>query len=510
MLHSSTLGKMPKRLIVLLAVLASLAGCTMGTTVVGNLPSGVSATTITINSIRVYWTRDPADLSTDTVIVMFGTSIIEDTVIAASPIDSATVTGLAAGVNYTILIGSASGRSQPYPYTLQLTYIPTNVAVISEDTLAIVVTWTRNFNDTSADTLYVTTTNGELAGDSPIIVPPGKSTATVSGLMAGVSYVISVTCATGSSTALGYTVPGVPTNVMFNSLSASTIGVKWSRGVNDTATDTIVAMNAGTVAATVIVPYSTTVTDSMGMLSGLSEGLVYQISVHVSTGISDTGTWMTVERASGIKIYEMSDTLPGDPRGLQLTKDGTQSITLPNAIIPDFVLDTIAGADTNVEFDPSFLANPLWDTTKINPNYNFIRGGLDSNYDSTNYSSDALTNTVTKIPLTTPNDSSSLVLVCQTVTNDWARIEIVPDPTNPTRLYSIASDGFKYITVNVSFQATPGLPYAGRGHPRAAKPSTKRPVHIVKPGVRNTVSSIKPTTSNPVSNIKPVIKNSGH
>jgi hypothetical protein len=512
MLHSSTLGKMQKRLLLLLVACALVAGCTMGTTVVGNEPSGLMASTLTISSIRVYWTRNPSDLTTDTVIVMLGSNIVA-TVTApylGSTNDSATVPGLASGIQYTIIVGSEAGESQPYTYTLQLTYLPTNVAVIAIDSLSITVVWTRNFNDTSADTLEVTNTTGQYAGDAPIIAPPGKDTETVTGLMPGVTYVITVVCTTGSSTALQYTEPGLPTSVMVNAMNASTIGVIWTRGVADTMADTIVARinsDTGPIAATSIV------TGDTGTVSGLVEMKPYVITIHMSTGISDTPiTWMTAERYTGIQIYEMSDTNPGDPRGLVLAANGTKPITLPNALLPDLILDTNSASPSGLELAPGDSDDmiPAGNATPIDPNYNIIPGGLNYNYRDSGYASDTLVDAV--LPVIIPSDSAggSLVIVCKTVTGNWALIEIDTQTNDSGRVYNTAANGFKYITVNVSYQAMANAPYAGRGHPRATKPVLKKPLLTAKKVFRNSPSSAKPVTSTPASSSKPVIKNSSH
>ncbi len=520
---SSTLGKVQKRLLLLLVCCASVAGCTMGTTVTGNLPSGVSASALSTSSIRVYWTRNTADITTDTVIVMLGSNIVA-TVPApylGSTNDSATVTGLAASTQYTIIIGSEAGESSPYDYTLQLTYLPTNVAVIAEDSLSITVTWTRNFNDTSTDTLEVTTPDGAYAGDAPILVPPGKDTGVVTELMPGITYDITVVCSTGSLTAITYTIPGVPTNVRVNSMSATSIGVQWTRGVGDTLPDIIVAMNGGTVVSTTSVPYGVTANDTTGVVSGLNEKVPYLICVHVSTGISDSIIWMTAERTTGLKIYEMSDNA-GDPRGLQLTSPAAVALTLPNAAKPDFILNTNSLLPSGISLDAGDSAGVNGDSTKVNPNYILVPGGLDSNFNLSNYWSDTAYEVVT--PVIIPADLTygphasmdsgniargSMVLVCQTVNDNFALIEIVPDP-NSGQLYSTASNGFKYITVNVSYQASTNQPYAGRGHPRSTKPVLKKPSATARPAFRNSPSSTKPVMSAPASSVKPVMKSLQH
>ncbi len=473
----------------------------MGTTTTGNLPTINSATTLSTTSIRVYWTRDVPDVTSDTVIVLFGTTIVSETVAPylGTTNDSAVITGLQNSTPYTIIIGSTKGESQPYNYELQLTYLPTNVAITVVDSLSITVGWMRNFNDTSADTLYVTTQSGGLAGNSPIIVPAGKDTGIVTGLQPGMTYTITVVCATGSSTAIPYTVPGVPTSLMVNSMNATSIGAVWTRGLDDTIADTIFAIDTSG-----IITRSTPIIGDTGFVSGLSEGDRYTVCVHVRTGISDSITWMTAERTTGLKIYEVSDNV-GDPRGLVLTSP-VSAISLPGMKPPDLILDTNSTLPSGISLDAGDSAMMNGNATKINPNYTFILGGLSSNYNLTNYLSDALTDTVT--PLVIPADSSygmadsthggkgSLLFVCQTVAGNWALIEIVPDP-NSHQLYSIAGNGFKYITVNVSYQAFANDPYAGRGHLRSAKPVLRKQVKTAKPVLRNSAITVRPVIKNP-------------
>ncbi len=507
MLHPSVFGKMVRSLVMLLFGCAAFVGCTMGTSTTGSGPTGISATTLSATTIRVYWTREPTDLSTDTVIVYNGTTIV-GMATAASPLDSAVVPGLTSGVAYTIYVGTTSGRSGAYTYRLQFTYIPENVTVTAQDSLSITVGWTRNLNDTSADTLYVTTTTGGLAGNSPIIVPPGLDSGTITGLVPGVTYVISVVCATGSSTAISYIMPGLPTTLMVNAMNASTIGVKWTRGIADTAADTIVARSnsvTGPIAASAIV------TGDSGIITGLSELIPYYITVHVKTGISDTPiVWMTAERTNGIQIYAMNDTM-GDPRGLQLAANSTKAIIVPGASKPDFILDTNSSDPSGIVLEAGDSAMMNGNPTKVNPNFKFIPGGLDSIYRDSSYASNAPIDTV--IPVVIPSDSTynkqgSLVLVCQTVSGNWALLEIVPAPSG--QLYSVAPNGFKYITVNVSYQAATNEPYAGRGHSGNTKAAPGKPTQVLKPGSNTIPTNAQPFNSKSASNPTTKSKISSH
>jgi hypothetical protein len=490
MLHSIPLGKTHKRLIALIVFLASLAGCTMGTSTTGNGPSGISATTLSPTSIRVYWTRDPTDLSTDTVIVMLGTTVVGTSTASylGATIDSALITGLASNVPYTIIIATASIRSQPVNYTLQLTYLPTNVAVIAQTLNSITVSWTRNDSDLTPDTLIVTTSTGALLG--LIVVPPGSSTAMVTGIVTGTTYVIVVGTLTGRSNAIMYSSP-YPGNLMVNAMNASSIGAVWTRGVADVGIDTIFAMSGNTVVA------MDTTSGSSGIVTGLSEMVPYVLSIHTDSGTSDTITWMTAERDTGIHIYEMADTILTDSVGLQLAANATKSIPIKGATNADFVLMEDKYDSSGISFNAGFLANSNWNNTKISADSIFIPGGLNNYYRDTNYATAMSGLMVDSVAI--PNDASlgSRILICQTVSGNLALIEIVPNASTG-QLYSVnPTSGFKYITVNVSYQALANAPYAGRGHAHSTKPVLKLSAGNVKPVSKNRSSNVKPITKTP-------------
>jgi hypothetical protein len=456
----------------------------MGTSVTGNLPTGVSATTLSTTSIRVYWTRDPVDLATDTVIVMLGSNIVA-TVTApylGTTLDSATVTGLTSNIPYTIIIGTEAGRCSPINYQLQFTYLPTNVAVTAQTLYTITVTWTRNPNDTTDDTLFVITSAGSLVGNTPIVVPPLGTTATVTGISAGVTYVIVVGSLTGRSTAFSYISP-YPGNLMVNAMNSTSIGAVWTRGGNDTTADTIVAMNGGTVASTLI----TSDFSSSGVVSGLQEMVPYVISVHARAGVSDTITWMTAERDSGIHIYERADSILGDSNVLILKANGITGLPFNKATNADFVLDDDTTSPSGISLDAGSNANLVWNKTMVNPDSIYAVGGLNNYYRDTNYLT--AMNAATTDSVHIPNDTGyifvgSRIVICKTASGNLALIEIVPNAST-SQLYTVGSNGYKYITVNVSYQAKAGAAYAGRGHARSIKPILKNPINIIRAAPRN-------------------------
>jgi len=470
MLLSRTIGTIPKLLLLLVAGVALFSGCTMDTTVSGNIATGVFARTLTPTTIRVNWTRDPTDVTNDTVIVMNGLTAV-DTTVVAYPLDSATVTGLASGINYTIIVRSATGNSSPIHFTLYISNVPTNVSVIAQTNVAITISWTRTATDTTADTLILLTNTGALAGGTPILIPAGTSLGVVTALVPGQAYIIIIASVTGRSSAISYTFPGLPLNLLVNAMSATSIGAKWTRGAGDTSLDTIVAMSGNSVVGT-----ATTLGDS-GIITGLTEGVPDSIFVHMSTGISKAMQWMPAERFTGLQIFEKNDSASSDPGALILAANGTKTIPWKGAANADFVLDEDTSVPSGLSFDAGSIANPAWNATKIDLNYFNVRGGLNNNYRDTAYNTSADTSLAHNIipPDTTYNSFGSRILVCMTGTGNLALIEIVPDPSG--KLYSVSSNGFKYITMNVSYQMVTNKPYAGRGRPQNSGHVVRRSAH---------------------------------
>ncbi len=344
--------------------------------------------------------------------------------------------------------------------------VSSNVAVTSATTTSVTVSWMRDPSDASADTIFVTS-GSQLVGQT--IVASGSS-GTVVGLTIDVPYSIVVASSIGRTTAISYTIAALPTNLMVNAMSASSIGAKWTRDASDYGDDTIVAMNGSTVVS------STPTMASNGIVTGLAEGTVYSISIHMSSGATASIPWMTAERTTGIKIYEKADPDAGDPSALVLAANGTGAVSLTGATNADFVLDDDASLPSGISFEAGAVFNALWNDTRVNPNANYIVGGLNNDYRGTDYSQDIIAANDNAYNL--PNDASygtkgSAVLTCQTASGNLALIEIVPD-ANTGMLYSTTADGYKYVTVNVSYQSVVNTPYAGRGHARGGMGTVER------------------------------------
>ncbi len=362
------------------------------------------------------------------------------------------LTGLALACSAGFFFSSCTNPSSPG------TGVPTNVQVTSATATSVTVSWTRDASDTGPDTVFVMS-GVALAGSSVAQSP--NSSAVVTGLTMGVGYTISVHSSSGASTSINYTIAGPPTNLMVNSASATSIGAKWTRGAGDNGADTIVAMNGSTVAGTAIVSSGST-----GVVTGLSEGISYSISVHTSSGATSGISWMTAQRSTGITIYESGDPSASDPSALVLASNATDAIPLTGASNADFVLQSDGSVPSGITFEAGAVRNGAWNDDKINGRGDYIVGGLNNDYRSTDYRNDMDTASANAYDIPNSGDyrtQGSRVLIVKTQDAHLALIEIQPDPTTGN-LYSTNAAGYKYITVNVSYQSAVNQPYAARPH----------------------------------------------
>ena len=265
-----------------------------------------------------------------------------------------------------------------------------------------------------------------------------------------------------NSTSPNNPVVGAPSNVMASSTSATSISIEWTRGSSDTGPDTIIVSSAN---ATTTTP--TGATDSKATLTGLSEGTPYTITV-ASTGGRSSITWMTAQRYTGIKIYETSDPSPLDPSALVLASNATDAIAESAATNADFVLKTESSVSSGISLEAGAVIDGSWNDNKVNGRGDYIVGGLSNDYRSTDYTQDMDTASVNAYDV--PNDAvyatkgSRVLIVKQqdpALGTHLALIEIVPDAATG-KLYSTNASGYKYITVNISYQSVVNQPYAAR------------------------------------------------
>jgi hypothetical protein len=286
--------------------------------------------------------------------------------------------------------------------------------------------------------------------------------------MLGMASLTVASCTTETTTPPATTTAGAPTSIMALSKNSTTVSIEWTRASDDNTPDTVIAMNGSTVASSAI----SGSTDTKWDVTGLTEGTAYVFSVHSTGGSSPTITWMTAERTSTVSIYETGDPSSSDPSGLVLasaTNGGTQAISLSGALNADLVLGSFV--DNTLPSGISLVAgnvhNVAWSDTKINGRGDYILGGLDNNYRATDYTNDMDTATLNAYDI--PNDAvyntkGSRVLIVKTADTHLALVEVVPDPSTGL-LYRTNATGYKYVVVNVSYQAVVNTPYAGRPHP---------------------------------------------
>jgi hypothetical protein len=265
--------------------------------------------------------------------------------------------------------------------------------------------------------------------------------------------------------------PG-PTGLMARSDNASTISLKWTRASGDIGPDTVVITGGSTAIAPVVVSAAA----STAVINGLTNGPLYSFTVHGNGGASTALQWMTAVRTNGVKIYQYSST---GASGLALNVNGTAtpiSVDTTNDpsvkskvdfILDDNIYDSGIPSPPGLSFESANFVfrggNGLRKST-LAPAAEYVVGGLDADWASTSYSA-AMSGQGTNYDLSEEADydtKGSPILLAHTPEGNFAKIEIVPDPTSH-KLYS--GSGFnKYITVNVSYQPTPNQPYAGRPH----------------------------------------------
>ncbi|HET6401822.1 MAG TPA: fibronectin type III domain-containing protein [Candidatus Kapabacteria bacterium] len=263
---------------------------------------------------------------------------------------------------------------------------------------------------------------------------------------------------------------GAPTNLEALSKDANTISIKWTRGANDTAAESVSVASNGTTTSTVQEPATVTSLD----LTTLSTGTVYTITV-TSSGGSVSIPWMTAVRTPGLRLYQFSS---GQQSGLQLNGPGGHAAVVSaasaNISTMDFYLEDVEHDNTittssGLSFEgPQFLNDPskgeTWRNSYFQDDQLYVHGGLDSTYSATDFSTflanPSAGHNSYDIPDVQENDR---VLTVATQDGNVARIDIVPDATTG-KLYS-GSGTNKYITVNVSYQPIAGKPYAARPHP---------------------------------------------
>jgi hypothetical protein len=354
------------------------------------------------------------------------------------------------------------------------TNAPSDLTAAATSSSTIVVHWKRDPADVGADTIVVTDTVGTSKMITVVVSAP-DTTGTVAGLDTGIQYKISVHSSGGVSSVLIVTT-NPPSGLEALSLDSATISVAWIRAQGDASADTIIATSS--VGPSVSIPVAS---PGAGPISipKLSEGAVYSISIHSTAGFTPPLQWMTAERTRGIKIYETNDTGSIHSSALIFGTHNTHASSLAGLTNADFVLESITDATvpSRISLVSGKVYNPSWtDVTSIDPDSNYIAGGLDFNYRSTDYQADQAKSIGTN-SYDIPNDNNegtsgfNRILIATTSNGNLALVEIVPDtvtfmPYSNDTSRNSSGVPYKYITVNVSYQSVQNQPYAARGRKR--------------------------------------------
>jgi hypothetical protein len=289
-----------------------------------------------------------------------------------------------------------------------------------------------------------------------------------------------------SETAATSTGIGAPTNVMALSGSSTSISIEWTRASGDTAIDSVIVSNGSLSTAT-----ATTNTATSVNISGLSAGTVYTISVASAGARSSSISWMTATRTTGLKLYQFSSNgfsaLELNGSGGQATVVSASAVNAPliDFYLEDFQHDPTITTASGISFEGAQFLNGGAVTYRTsyfdNNDVTYLVGGLDADYSATDFSTQIAAIASTQgNAYDVPNDAvyltkGSRILLSETATNNFAKIEIVPDQT--THMLYSGSGVDKYVTVNVSYQTVVGKPYAARAHVHFAG----RPTRVLVP-----------------------------
>jgi hypothetical protein len=286
------------------------------------------------------------------------------------------------------------------------------------------------------------------------------------------------------------TTVGAPTNLMALSKDANTISIKWTRGANDTAAETVAVAANGTTISTLQEPASVTSLD----LTTLNTGTVYTITV-TSSGGSTSINWMTANRtpslgAAPLRIYQYSGTgasalILNGAAGTAQVVSLKNNPTAPTTV--DFIFDDTADVNsldnngvslinspTGMTFETAQAYDNTWKHLWVNTDAHYVVGGLDSDWSATDYSSavDAITAITDEtkrgdeFPIPSDNGytaKGARVLLVLTSDGHFAKVAILPQSDG--RIYGGTWPN-QYIDVNVSYQTAANENYAARPHSR--------------------------------------------
>jgi hypothetical protein len=273
-----------------------------------------------------------------------------------------------------------------------------------------------------------------------------------------------------------------PLNVAANSRSATSIGVAWQRQTSDVTADTVVAMANGVEAQRVVVAAP----DTTAVVNGLALNTLYVITVHSAAGVSSSVTWAPAIRTQTVRLYETADNAGGHFSGLVLNGNdigqgpSAAAVSTADAAPNHLSADVVFASDQSNTNSFLTIVSPAVTSisgieagkySKFSSPYQDPVAGRATGMDQIYYTGDLRTTIATSgtsivnaIELTTTTNENPLVFNVLTADNHFARVEVMPQPSNGGRLYA-GSAGQNYIDVMVSYQPLTNTPYASRATP---------------------------------------------
>jgi hypothetical protein len=349
--------------------------------------------------------------------------------------------------------------------------IATNLKVVTINASSVQVSWTRGSGDASTDTIFATTASGEIF---QWLAPSSTSSLNLTGFQSGKVYTFTIHSIGGVSAGVSWNslsrTNNPPTNVLVNSLSQSSIGVRWTRASDDLTADTVWAISSVGDSSSVIASSSS----SSAILTGLQGQKAYTITVRTSGGASAGMLWATADRYATVRLYETADPAPGHPSGLSLTPGAVTSLSV-DLVATQRLVDLSLATDvtvhgSNISLESAGVAGSGIPTglrsVLLGDDAYIVRGGLDSDYYSgdlsTKFSSNNHAQDFTGALATTVVGGGDLIILVKTSTGHYGRLAILRQADG--NLYTTDASGYHAIDVVVSLQAGPlTLPYASRG-----------------------------------------------
>lgn len=297
-------------------------------------PSGLTASNVAQTQLRLSWTDNSTNESGFFVYQSFDTLEYTPIFAVGAGVTSANVKPLAPDTLYYYKINAyATGSTSAFSNTISVRTLPniptapSNLSLLVGGTSQIRVSWLDNSTNEQFFNLYRSTDG--VSYPFGITLPAGSTTYLNTGLSAGQTYWYRINAANTGGTSgfagptFAQTLPNPPTapsNLRFNSRTASRLGLEWNDNssnetgfVIDYSTAGVTYVQLDTVGPN-IVAY-----DAIGLSSGST--YFFRVAAFNSGGtstFSGATSWQTLP----------SGTTPSAPTGFTATSAGANSVTL--------------------------------------------------------------------------------------------------------------------------------------------------------------------------------------